>query len=50
MQAINNVRVLLVEDHLDLAETVTDFLESMGCLVDYAADGMTGLHLSLIHI
>jgi DNA-binding response OmpR family regulator len=46
MQAIKNVRVLLVEDHRDLAETVIDFLESMGSVVDYAADGMTGLHLA----
>jgi len=46
MQVVKNVRVLLVEDHRDLAETVIDFLESMGCLVDYAADGMTGLHLA----
>ena len=44
MQSIKNVRVLLVEDHQDLAETVIDFLETMECLVDYAADGMTGLH------
>lgn len=46
MQTVKNVRVLLVEDHIDLAETVIDFLESMGCIVDYAADGMTGLHLA----
>lgn len=46
MQAVKNVRVLLVEDHADLAEAVIDFLESMGCMVDYAADGMTGLHLA----
>lgn len=46
MPAIKNVRVLLVEDHADLAETVIDFLESMGCMVDYAADGITGLHLA----
>ncbi len=46
MQAIKNVRVLLIEDHTDLAETVIDFLESMGSVVDYAADGMTGLHLA----
>jgi len=39
-------RILLVEDHADLAETVLDFLTSMGWEVDYAADGMTGLHLS----
>jgi len=46
MNAVKHVRVLLVEDHADLAETVIDFLESMGCVVDYAADGMTGLHLA----
>ncbi|MBX2881957.1 MAG: response regulator transcription factor [Granulosicoccus sp.] len=46
MQAISNVRVLLVEDHADLAETVIDFLESMGGVVDYASNGMTGLHLA----
>jgi len=46
MQTLDNIRVLLVEDHHDLAETVVDFLETMGCTVDYAADGMTGLHLA----
>lgn len=47
IQAISNTRVLLIEDHKDLAETVIDFLESMGCIVDFAADGMTGLNLAL---
>ncbi len=46
MQPLENLRILLVEDHQDLAETVTDFLESMGAVVDFAADGMTGLHLA----
>jgi len=46
MLTIDNIRVLLVEDHRDLAETIIDFLESLGCTVDYAADGMTGLHLA----
>lgn len=46
MLRIDNIRVLLVEDHRDLAETIIDFLESLGCTVDYAADGMTGLHLA----
>ena len=46
MQGLQNVRVLLVEDHRDLAETVIDFLAVMGLTVDYAADGMTGLHLA----
>ena len=46
MQPLEKLRILLVEDHHDLAETVIDFLESMGAIVDYAADGMTGLHLA----
>ncbi len=32
-----------------MAETVVDFLESMGIETDYAADGMTGLHLARKH-
>lgn len=46
MQPLDKQRILLVEDHQDLAETVGDFLESMGAVVDFAADGMTGLHLA----
>ena len=46
MQPLEKLRILLVEDHHDLAETVIDFLESMGAIVDFAADGMTGLHLA----
>ena len=49
MQPLEKLSVLLVEDHQDLAETVVDFLESMGAVVDYAADGMTGLHLARQH-
>lgn len=45
MQPLDKLQILLIEDHQDLAETVVDFLESMGATVDYAADGMTGLHL-----
>jgi len=45
MRPLDKLRILLIEDHQDLAETVVDFLESMGAIVDYAADGMTGLHL-----
>ncbi|KAA3640336.1 MAG: DNA-binding response regulator [Proteobacteria bacterium] len=44
---MNNITVLLVEDHLSLAETVTDFLELAEITVDYAADGITGLHLAV---
>ncbi|GAA3963864.1 response regulator transcription factor [Allohahella marinimesophila] len=38
--------VLLVEDHLALAQTVCLFLENAGFIVDYASEGATGLHLA----
>ncbi len=39
-------QILLVEDHADLAETVGEYLESSGHLVDYAADGLIAVHLA----
>lgn len=39
--------VLLVEDHQALAETTGAFLEASGYVVDYAADGLVGLHLAV---
>ncbi len=43
------VSVLLVEDHRDIAESIIDFLHPRGFIVDYAADGITGLHLAVTH-
>jgi len=39
--------ILLIEDHKDIAEMVVSFLENRGFDVDYAADGVTGLHLAV---
>jgi DNA-binding response OmpR family regulator len=39
--------LLLIEDHRDIAESILDFLELRGYEVDYAADGVTGLHLAV---
>ena len=45
---INQSRnVLIVEDHADIAEMVGAYLEDRDYIVDYAADGVTGLHLSV---
>lgn len=44
--SIQNAKVLLVEDHQNMAETIVDFLEVSGFVVDYAADGITGLYLA----
>jgi DNA-binding response OmpR family regulator len=41
------MRVLIVEDHKDIAENIGDYLEPKGYTVDFAADGVTGLHLAL---
>ncbi|MDH3639332.1 MAG: response regulator transcription factor [Gammaproteobacteria bacterium] len=40
-------RLLLIEDHQDIAEMVYDYLEERGYTMDYAADGITGLHLAV---
>ncbi len=37
--------VLLVEDHRDIAEMVGEYLESKAYVIDYAADGISGLRL-----
>ncbi len=41
--------ILLVEDHRDIAEMVYAWFERRGYSVDYAADGITGLHLATTH-
>jgi DNA-binding response OmpR family regulator len=41
------VRILVVEDHRDIAENIGDYLAPKGHEVDYAADGITGLHLAV---
>lgn len=42
-----NGRVLLIEDHKDIAEMVYAYLENRGYEMDYAGDGVTGLHLAV---
>ncbi|MEM7405001.1 MAG: response regulator transcription factor [Pseudomonadota bacterium] len=42
-----NKRILLVEDHRDIAELLYEHLERCGYILDYAADGVTGLHLAV---
>lgn len=43
------MNLLLVEDNADLAANVGEFLESRGHVVDYAADGLSGLHLAAVN-
>lgn len=39
--------ILLVEDNRGISEMVGEFLERRGYSLDYAADGVTGLHLAV---
>lgn len=43
------MRVLLIEDNQDIAANLGDYLEDRGHAVDFAADGVTGLHLAVVN-
>lgn len=43
------MRVLVIEDNRDLAANIGEFLESRGHVIDYALDGLTGLHLAAVN-
>lgn len=40
------MRVLIIEDNRDLVANIVDYLEARGHSTDWAADGITGLHLA----
>jgi DNA-binding response OmpR family regulator len=40
-------RILIVEDNIDIAENIGDYLEFQGHVTDFAMDGISGLHLAL---
>lgn len=41
------MRILVVEDNPDIAANIGDYLEDRGHVVDFAQDGVTGLHLAV---
>lgn len=43
------MRILIVEDNRDIAANLGDYLNDRGHEVDYAFDGVTGLHLAVSH-
>lgn len=43
------MRVLIIEDNADIAANLGDFLEDHGHTVDFAGDGVTGLHLAVVN-
>jgi DNA-binding response OmpR family regulator len=47
---MSQASILIVEDHKELAATIGEYLEHSGFVVDYAMDGLTGLHLAVTNI
>ncbi|HET6586747.1 MAG TPA: response regulator transcription factor [Oleiagrimonas sp.] len=43
------MHVLVIEDNNDLATNIGDYLEDRGHVADFAGDGVTGLHLAVVH-
>jgi DNA-binding response OmpR family regulator len=41
------LRLLVIEDNLDIAENIGDYLQAQGAILDFAMDGIGGLHLAL---
>jgi len=41
------MKILIVEDNKDIAENIADYLEPLGHSLDFAADGLGGLHLAV---
>ena len=42
--------ILLVEDHLPLAETIGAYLEEVGIAVDFATNGLAAMHLAITNL
>lgn len=47
LQEQQPMRILIVEDNIDIAENIADYLEAQGHVTDYAMNGIGGLHLAL---
>ena len=43
------MRILVIEDNEDLAANIIEFLAARGHVMDSATDGVTGLHLAVVH-
>ena len=44
-----SVKILIVEDNKDIAENIADYFEPLGHSLDFAADGLVGLHIAQAH-
>ena len=43
------MRILIIEDNPDIAANLGDYLDELGHTVDFAGDGITGLHLAIVN-
>lgn len=43
------MRILVIEDNSDIAANIGDFLADRDHVVDFAGDGVTGLHLAVVN-
>jgi len=43
------VKILVIEDNPDIAANIGDYLEDRGHVIDFAGDGVTGLHLAVVN-
>ena len=43
------MRILIIEDNPDIAANIGDYLDEKGHTVDFAGDGITGLHLAIVN-
>ncbi len=43
------MRILIIEDNPDIAANIGDYLEDHKHTVDFAGDGVTGLHLAIVN-
>lgn len=43
------MHILVIEDNRDIAGNIADYLEPLGHQLDFAVDGVTGLHLAVTH-
>lgn len=41
------MHILIIEDNRDIAENIADYMEPEGHTLDFAGDGVTGLHLAV---
>lgn len=46
----NNIRILIIEDNVDISNNISDFLEPQGHILDFAMNGVHGLHLAISNI